>query len=411
MIKLNKYCLILQEKTIITWNGYTKKYYMDKGYNFTKIGDKFEIKTLDLMETSTNLIKMKCPICGKEYFSQYRKIFKKNKSNINIHTICSPYCFTKIKMKNIKCDICNEKAKKSYRFINNKRCCEKCQRPISRKGYIYKKINEPNDIILYKDFAEIIIRNKDGEIINKAKIDLEDIDKVKNIKWRGKDYIYGSTNYHPSLKLHRLIMDVVDDLSVDVDHIYHDKSDNRKKYLKLVTHKQNCNNRQTSKSIKMAGIKNYAIEDGEGIRTSLYCVYCTHACPGCHNQETWNGENGYYMDIFELFNIIQKNDKTNVTFSGGDPFFQWYEFYKLAQLIKKNTNKTIWIYSGFTYEQIINDDKKRLLLENCDVLVDGRFEKDLKDLNLKFRGSSNQRIIDIKESLKQGIVVERTEFY
>lgn len=163
--------------------------------------------------------------------------------------------------------------------------------------------------------------------------------------------------------------------------------------------------------IRMSGIKEYAIEDGVGIRTSLYSCICHHKCKNCHNTITWDYKNGYDETVENLFNIIKNIKETNVTFSGGDPFEQSIQFCRLAKLIKSETNKTIWVYSGYTYEEIIKDDNKKSLLENCDVLVDGKFIEHLKDIKLKFRGSSNQRIIDIQESLKRNIIVEKTEFY
>ena len=96
-----------------------------------------------------------------------------------------------------------------------------------------------------------------------------------------------------------------------------------------------------------------------------------------------------------------------MTFSGGDPMFQANQFLELAKLIKSNTQKTIWCYTGFTYDEIINsnDEDRKELLKYIDVLVDGKFVEKEKDLTLKFRGSKNQRIIKVQESLKQDSIV------
>lgn len=159
-------------------------------------------------------------------------------------------------------------------------------------------------------------------------------------------------------------------------------------------------------TIRMSGIKNFAIEDGVGVRMSLYSSICPHRCDGCHNPNTWNYENGYDATIDELFDCLIKNKHiSGVTFSGGDPFAQSMQFYYLALKIRSKTKLDIWSYTGYTYEEILLDKSKRLLLEQCDVIVDGKFVKELKDIKLPFRGSSNQRIIDVQKSLKSGEVV------
>lgn len=146
--------------------------------------------------------------------------------------------------------------------------------------------------------------------------------------------------------------------------------------------------------------------DGPGLRTSVYCAGCINKCPGCHNPQSWDINNGTMTDVREIFNqIIADDDFCNVTFTGGDPMYQPQAFAELARIIKNETNKNIWCYSGYTFEQIIADDAKRELLNEIDVLVDGRFEQTLRDESLIFKGSSNQRIIDVKASLKEGKVV------
>ena len=161
----------------------------------------------------------------------------------------------------------------------------------------------------------------------------------------------------------------------------------------------------------MSGEKKYAIEDGLGLRMSFYSCSCPHHCKGCHNPDTWDYRNGYDDTVEELYKkIISNKHIEGVTFSGGEPFVQWKQFYELAKLIKKNTNLNIWCYTGYVYEDLIKDDRK-LLLEQCDVLVDGKFILEQKDLTLKWRGSKNQRIIDIKKSLEEGLLIERTDLY
>ena len=152
-------------------------------------------------------------------------------------------------------------------------------------------------------------------------------------------------------------------------------------------------------------IIDYTTSDGPGFRTSVYCSGCRHACKGCHNPQTWNFMNGKATEVREIFEHIRKNELSDVTFSGGDPFYQPKAFAELARMIKFNTDKTIWCYTGFTAEEIFKDEKLMELLRWVDVLVDGRFEEDKKDPDLLFRGSSNQRLIDVRETLKNGNIV------
>ena len=135
--------------------------------------------------------------------------------------------------------------------------------------------------------------------------------------------------------------------------------------------------------------------DGPGFRTSIYCAGCAHHCPGCHNPQSWDFKGGYEVTIEELLDIIKADEFANVTFSGGDPFYQVEAFTELARRIKTETNKTIWCYTGFTYEEIQADPRLSQILPYLDVLVDGPYVEALRDTNLRFRGSSNQRIIEL----------------
>ncbi len=156
--------------------------------------------------------------------------------------------------------------------------------------------------------------------------------------------------------------------------------------------------------IRIMDITHSSSVDGTGFRDVLFVNYCPHHCEGCHNPETWSKENGTYVSLKEVFEDLTKSSMTNVTFSGGEPFEQAEELYILACAIK-DIGRTIWIYSGYTFEQLMADDTKRKLLSKCDVLVDGKFDKTKTELNLKFRGSLNQRIIDIQKSMDKGEIV------
>lgn len=137
--------------------------------------------------------------------------------------------------------------------------------------------------------------------------------------------------------------------------------------------------------------------DGPGFRTSIYCAGCGHHCPGCHNPQSWDRKNGHWVDVEEILEVIKADDMSNVSFSGGDPFYQVEAFTELARRIKEETGKTIWCWTGFTYEEILADEKLSMMLPYLDVLVDGPFIQELRDTQLLFRGSSNQRIIYLTE--------------
>jgi len=154
----------------------------------------------------------------------------------------------------------------------------------------------------------------------------------------------------------------------------------------------------------VADIVDNTIVDGTGFRTSLYLSGCDIGCEGCHNKNLWDINSGRAMEIDKVFEKITGNF-TNITFIGGEPMMQAKPLALLAEKIKTNTNKGIWIYSGHTYEEILHDKTYFNLLKFCDVLVDGKFDKSLSKNNLRFIGSTNQRIIDIKKSLEENNIV------
>ena len=144
--------------------------------------------------------------------------------------------------------------------------------------------------------------------------------------------------------------------------------------------------------------------DGPGFRTSIYCAGCRHQCPGCHNPQSWAFDQGREMSVDDIMKIIVADPYANVTFTGGDPMYQCDSFAELARAIHQRTNKDIWCYTGFTFETLITR-AQRELLELLDVLVDGPFIQKLYDPDLLFRGSSNQRIIDVQKSLYSSQVI------
>lgn len=145
--------------------------------------------------------------------------------------------------------------------------------------------------------------------------------------------------------------------------------------------------------------------DGPGFRTTVYSAGCPNRCPGCHNPQSWDIANGREVDIEEILKVILADPFADVTFSGGDPMFQPVGFAALAKAIKERSGKNIWCYTGYLFEDLLKNIQQKKMLEYIDVLVDGRFVEALKDESLRFRGSSNQRLINVPESLKSGKVV------
>ena len=159
----------------------------------------------------------------------------------------------------------------------------------------------------------------------------------------------------------------------------------------------------STNSIRILDIKYGTSVDGIGLRTSLYCAGCENHCVGCHNPQSWNENGGEAIEVEELFQRIVEADM-NVTFTGGDPMFHPEGFIRLAQMIKERTDKTIWCYTGYRFEDLLQHPIRRKLVELCDVIVDGRYVEAERDLSLHFRGSRNQRIIDVKKSLQGNIL-------
>lgn len=153
--------------------------------------------------------------------------------------------------------------------------------------------------------------------------------------------------------------------------------------------------------IRILDILEETMADGPGFRTSIYCAGCAHHCPGCHNPQSWDFCGGREVPIEEILEVIKADEFSNVTFSGGDPLYQVEAFTELARRIKEETGKNIWCYTGFTYEEILADKRLNQILPYIDTLVDGPFIAELRDPDLHFRGSSNQRIIHLTPHVEE----------
>ena len=161
--------------------------------------------------------------------------------------------------------------------------------------------------------------------------------------------------------------------------------------------------------LELSGIVSDSIVDGPGIRTTIFSQGCPHHCPGCHNPETWEFGCGTRIPVEAVVEIVQRNPLCRgVTFSGGEPFAQAAEFAELATLLKERGYE-VASYSGYTFEALLNGtEDQKLLLGTIDILIDGPFIHAQKSLEIAFRGSRNQRILDVRKSLAAGKAVETT---
>lgn len=139
--------------------------------------------------------------------------------------------------------------------------------------------------------------------------------------------------------------------------------------------------------------------DGPGFRTSIYFAGCRHACPGCHNPQSWDFDGGTEMELDEIMEIVREED-FDVTLSGGDPLYQPEVVGELARRIRE-TGHAVWVYTGFTWEQIQESPRLRNALNDVEAIVEGPFIETLRDTDLRFRGSSNQRIIYLARGIEQ----------
>ena len=161
--------------------------------------------------------------------------------------------------------------------------------------------------------------------------------------------------------------------------------------------------------LRLAGIVRESIVDGPGIRFTVFCQGCPHGCPGCHNPETHDFKGGSDCSVDRLMEEIDKDPiLAGVTFSGGEPFCQAEAFENMGRKVK-DRGLSLTVFSGFTYEELMKMAEKDIhvkgLLELTDLLIDGPFEESLRDLTLQFRGSCNQRLIDMNRTRESGDIV------
>lgn len=163
--------------------------------------------------------------------------------------------------------------------------------------------------------------------------------------------------------------------------------------------------------MKYAKIRKMDISNGEGVRVSLFVQGCSFHCKNCFNPETWDFNKGKEFTTAEIQKIIELANKdyiAGLSVLGGEPLHNnnVNEVFHIVTTFKeKFPNKNIWLWTGFKFEDAIKDSKRKSILCNIDVLIDGQFEEDKKDLTLKWRGSSNQRVIDCKKSLAENKII------
>lgn len=167
--------------------------------------------------------------------------------------------------------------------------------------------------------------------------------------------------------------------------------------------------------IRLAGdLQTDSIVDGEGLRTVIWTQGCSHNCLGCHNPETHDFKGGFEVDVDDLKNKIKGlKYQDGITLSGGDPFFQLAACTEIATYCQ-SLGLNVWCYTGYTFEQLLEISKSNSkvikFLEQIDVLIDGKFMLEQKSLNVKYRGSKNQRILDVKKSLSHNKAVCITKY-
>ena len=163
--------------------------------------------------------------------------------------------------------------------------------------------------------------------------------------------------------------------------------------------------------MRITQIRETDVANGTGIRVTIFVAGCTHRCAGCFNREYFSFEAGELVTeemMDQIISLSQKDYIEGLSVLGGEPLQQVFDktLVTLLKRFKQEVGKSVWLYTGYTYEEAIQRQERLDILSYCDVLVDGKFEITQKDLRLKFRGSRNQRIIDVQRSLnEQGVIL------
>ena len=165
---------------------------------------------------------------------------------------------------------------------------------------------------------------------------------------------------------------------------------------------ETCDQYQLSMTINVLSIMRGTTVDGPGFRTSIYMAGCNHGCPGCHNPQSWDFKGGEPMTLDEIMEIVNEED-FDVTLSGGDPLCSPTETLALVKALKIS-GRNVWVYTGYTWEEIMARKELLEIVKLTEVVVEGPFVEALKDPDLLFRGSANQRLVDVKRTLASGVI-------
>ncbi|MGL4790930.1 MAG: anaerobic ribonucleoside-triphosphate reductase activating protein [Anaerotignaceae bacterium] len=157
--------------------------------------------------------------------------------------------------------------------------------------------------------------------------------------------------------------------------------------------------------IRISSVVNDSIVDGVGFRLAVFTQGCTHNCEGCHNQHTHDLKGGKLVDVESIVELMRENPLLDgITITGGEPFLQSEQCGYLAKMAH-SLNLNVWTYTGYTYEELMTNEAFKPLLDNTDILIDGKFQQELRTLELRFKGSKNQRIIDLNQTRETGEII------
>lgn len=369
-----------------TWNNANRKHLMDSGYIFTKLQDRLIISSLDLQPTSNIKVEVECDNC--------HKIFKRQRRRLKELHYCED-CSYKMRKVPAICS-CGNRLHRPSKYKK----CKECRITLQTKN---EYIDIGNGSVI------LVLRTRNNEINGYTLIDEEDLSKVMQYKWRigtGNYIIGGKDNL---TRLHRFLINCPDDM--EVDHINRITIDNRKVNLKVVDRQANCKNRTPIENKRYADIKFNDVANGDGIRVSFWLQGCDLRCPNCHNESIWDFSGGKIYTQKTVKDVLSKINDNNIhrdfSILGGEPLHPKNIDVTLDMLINVKRffpNIKIWLWTGYTFENL-NQLKHRLVLQYIDVLIDGKFDINKRDLMLKHRGSENQRVIDVKESLQKNKVI------
>lgn len=396
---------------------------------FINMNKKFEgIYLIDEKDTveknKRDYIKVECPCCHKKRYIRKTLLSNKNKQR-PLSTICSS-CSGRVEHFFYKE---NEKDIFSYTFIKDEKIyIDDCfidilkfqKLELDKNKYVKIRVSHNKSIPLHRFIMgvsdkNILIDHINHNTLDNRKINLRiatkrenSINTKNNIKNRT-----GFKNISICDREKKWFCQFADDKNkkntkrfknfLDAYNYVYDNYYSKSEFSYLLLDDK-------TKVFRYAGVQPDDVVNGEGIGFTFYTQYCPHRCNSCHNPQTWDKNGGMIFDKNVFNNIINYFEQTpfadRLTLSGGDPLASLELSNLIASEFKRlYPEKKLWIYTGYTYEYLLSDIKYKPILELTDVLVDGKFEIDKRDTTLAFKGSSNQRIIDVQKSLREDKVI------